>query len=332
MSKDVMIGGGTAVALLGVIVYNQYKFGKLQEQIDELRGECQTMAKYIQLLEARVGQISNGDGRRHQIQNGHAPETPTTPLQPDGSAQKVSGHNPQLTHHSSHVPPSHSASHGHPVRASGGTSAPAQHHPPQPTRSDTRPVRGQPTVRPPSDDEDEGSGEDDSPPVSNRRNVKPPPPRQPVRKQPPPRAARPPPPRPDSDEEEEKQDSERRARVPNRPPAAKSAPPPKKPSEEPKKKRFVGKGDDEEEQPMVSGRRSGPKSILKNGESAAKENSADVDADLLGDIETVAKSSKRDDSEGREDAQTSAKARMDRTKAIAAAMQKKREERQSSVV
>lgn len=342
MSKDLMIGGGTAIALLGVIVYNQYKFGKLQEQIDELRGECQTMAKYIQLLEARLGPVSKTDGHRHQIQTGNNSEAQITPVQTDGGTQRVNNPNPQLAHHTR---PPQNPNRGQPVRAT----------PAQQPRGEPRVVRSKPEVRPPSDDEKEGSESgEESPPVSNRRA--PPPSRQPNRRtQPPPRAARSPP-----EEEEEKQDSERRARAPNRqvpkqnPPSARQNPsssgkkePEKEGKDSGSKKRFVGKGDDEEEQPLVSGRRSGPKSILKNGESTArgeqtskgnnpveeaKENNADVDADLLGDIEKVAKSSKRDESEGREDTQTSAQARMDRTKAIAAAMQKKREERQVSAV
>lgn len=53
-SKDLVHIGAEAIAFLGIIVYNQYKFNALQKQIDELKQQSKTTAEYIALLESKL--------------------------------------------------------------------------------------------------------------------------------------------------------------------------------------------------------------------------------------------------------------------------------------
>jgi hypothetical protein len=52
--KDMAFGAAAAAAFLGLVVYNQHKFNKLQAEIDHLKDETRTMAQYIRILESKV--------------------------------------------------------------------------------------------------------------------------------------------------------------------------------------------------------------------------------------------------------------------------------------
>lgn len=300
--KDLVVGGAAGVAILGVIVYNEYRHNKLQKQIDELRAETQTMAKYVKLLEAKIGSELKGAGNRGLM--AHAPNpNPEPASEPERDAPKE-----HHRHHHHH--------HREPEAA------------PQVNRRRTEtPVRraAPPRRRVAEPEPEEDSDEAESPPISNRR-ARQPRPTKPIspseaaaaRAKSRPQRIRPTQPKEEVVEEmepvEAKQNSTRIERAPTPPVSDKK----------PSIKRFAPMNEDDNAGVMVSSRRNGQKSILKNGKG--KEDASDDD--LLGDIESMAKSSKRvDDSEGRPDSVSGNKARMERTRQIAAMMQKKREEK-----
>lgn len=181
------------------------------------------------------------------------------------------------------------------------------------TRVAQPPARQEPIRRQAKQEEEES----DSPPNSNRRvPAKPVAPR--TRYQPPPQEE-------SSSSSDEKDEPGPQAPQAERPkaPVKRFQPPP-----------------DEDNTPKVSSKRAvtTPKSILKqpvsgtrpqNGTEASEKGKEEVD-DILGEIEQMAKSSNRkekdaDENEGREKSKTDVRARMERTRLIAAQMQKKRE-------
>jgi hypothetical protein len=73
--KEMVFGAAAATAFLGLVVYNQHKFNKLQGEIDRLKEETKTMAQYIRILESKVAGdfhtiLSHQDNRNHD-QEGH---------------------------------------------------------------------------------------------------------------------------------------------------------------------------------------------------------------------------------------------------------------------
>lgn len=73
-SKDLVHIGAEAVAFLGIIVYNQYKFNDLQKQIDELKDKQKTLAEYVALLESKLAvELS----QRPNVQSHHIHQHPS---------------------------------------------------------------------------------------------------------------------------------------------------------------------------------------------------------------------------------------------------------------
>ena len=282
-SKDAMYGGAAAVAIVGVIVYTEYRHGKLKAEIEELRKETQTLANYIRLLEAKVASdlktVSEGGHSHHHVRT-HNP----TPIISDASnstpVSETNGHR----HHVHQNPPINN-----PLNNS---------HKPKHSNSDKKPKIE--VV-----DEEEPIVEQKS---SERKPRDPIPPR----KEPKPRPTR----------------VEQRT-----PPPSQSSRRPPAPTSEKKKKVFMATNEDDDEEAFVnmakSGPVSGPKSILRNGKSPNKPEEKEPepeDDDLLADIEGEAKKT-----EGREEPVNAHKARAQKTREMAEAMRKKREEREASL-
>lgn len=324
--KDLVVGGVTATALVGTIVYMQYKFGKIEEEMNELRKESKNLAQYIELLEAKIANDLNARGSYHQVRA--PPNQPAGPTVADPPVQATPSHHAQPTHSShGHNHAEHSNHHGHQHQHS--HEQPGSHAVREPARNVREPARVN-HRQPPAEmkaakshhivaqeheqQEDDDAQEDvPTPPVSNRRQI-------PRAAQVPMRNTRP----VAKPVEEEKPESERRpiaVASTGRPPApsANGRKPPGSGPDKPKK--FLPKDSDEIAIAPASSKRNGSKSILKTGQSS------DIDPDLLADIESTAKSGKRNDNEkeGRVDSQSAAKERMTKTREIAAAIQKKRE-------
>lgn len=74
-STQIAVGGAAAAVLLGVIVYDQYRFKKLEDRISGLEDELRTIAQYVKILEAKVASdlstISNGGHGHHRVHAGH---------------------------------------------------------------------------------------------------------------------------------------------------------------------------------------------------------------------------------------------------------------------
>jgi hypothetical protein len=105
-SKDLVHIGAEAVAFLGIIVYNQYKFNGLQKQIDELRGEVRTLAEYIALLESKLAielsQRHHAQAPQPMQQQAPIPapvqQQPPPPVHPPPRQQHVHHHHPVHRH------------------------------------------------------------------------------------------------------------------------------------------------------------------------------------------------------------------------------------------
>lgn len=328
--KDLMVGGVTATALVATVVYMQYKFGKIEEEMNELRKESKNLAQYIELLEAKIANDLNSRGSHHQVRTPQPSQTPP-PTQPAGSTVADrepqpsqiahAGHSHGHSDHGNHHGHQHQHSHEHAgsqpnvrehVRSINPARATSHRHAP----GDTKPVKAHHMVAPEPIVQDDDDAQEDvpSPPTSNRRQL-------PRATQVPMRNTRPV--AKPVVVEEEKPESERRPAPvvsTGRPPAP-SANGRSRPGSGPDKpKKFLPKDSDEVPAVPPSSKRNGSKSILKNGQS-------EIDPDLLADIESTTKSGKRNDNEkeGRVDSQSAAKERMMKTREIAAAIQKKRE-------
>lgn len=82
-SKDMVFGAAGAAAFLGLVVYHQHKFNKLQGEIDELKEETRIMAQYIKILESKVAGdfqtiLSSNDHHHHHA---HAALPAAQPVQ-----------------------------------------------------------------------------------------------------------------------------------------------------------------------------------------------------------------------------------------------------------
>ena len=91
-SKDMVFGAAGAAAFLGLVVYHQHKFNKLQAEIDELREETRIMAQYIKILESKVAGdfqtiLSSHDSHHHH--HAHAALPDQSPVQQIQSQQPV---------------------------------------------------------------------------------------------------------------------------------------------------------------------------------------------------------------------------------------------------
>lgn len=83
-SKDMVFGAAGAAAFLGLVVYHQHKFNKLQAEIDELKDETRIMAQYIKILESKVAGdfqtiLSSHDGHHHHHAHAALPAQITVP-------------------------------------------------------------------------------------------------------------------------------------------------------------------------------------------------------------------------------------------------------------
>lgn len=58
--KDIVQIAATATAVIGTIVYCQYKYNKLEARLSEMEENQRVMAKYIKLLESKIAPIVNG--------------------------------------------------------------------------------------------------------------------------------------------------------------------------------------------------------------------------------------------------------------------------------
>lgn len=179
-TKDMVFGGATAAAFLGLIVYNEAKFKKMQCEIDRLNQETKVLAQYVKLLESQMASELHGGHAHHHHQVG-ASNTASIQGQPgnaasshEAEASQVQARQPQQPH--SHRQEGHQ--HHHSAQPHAGQHAshhphahhsnPRSHHSePAPQRERIiprrEPVRQEP---PPEEDSDEGS---DSPQNSNRR-------------------------------------------------------------------------------------------------------------------------------------------------------------------
>lgn len=149
-NSDLIKVGVVTTAFVGVVVYTQYKYSKLEERLSKAEADIQTLAKYVKLLEARLRQTvaagNNGPSRivRNTGQEeeessseendpdnfsdtDEEPEPPPKPAekkkQPKApAAQPARVHNPHPTPHSTPHPMPPHAHHPHPH--------PTPHHPP----------------------------------------------------------------------------------------------------------------------------------------------------------------------------------------------------------
>lgn len=365
----------------------QYKFNKMQAELDEVKKETKTISQYVKLLESKIAsELKHGSGH-HSVQN---PQLANSSSETD--TNNVPSHNNHEGHsHHNHNHHSHGGNHN-PVSSTnqpGANNQPNTNKPNQPNNArpnqpnnannktnntnipdarDHRPNssgrktpeasnnRKAPAVPRPKQPENSNSGEDSDeefpeqpqyhqqqtsstrrpaqnagpnrptqPGVNAGQNR----PTQPAR---PPQNANPSPSRNPNPSQNIKQ------------PTATSPPPTtanKKIADPPApKKRFKPREEDETEvQIKTSNRRPvstpGGRQAVNNARpvfpaAAAKEKEETdhpVDDDIMADMDTMSKSSKRSDGakEGREEVIPKNKERMNRTKMIAAAMQEKRE-------
>jgi len=174
-TKDMVFGGATAAAFLGLIVYNEAKFKKMQGEIDRLNQETKVLAQYVKLLESQMAsELHGGAHRHHQHQVGAAnpsaiqgqEATPALPAQEPDQAHTAHQHN-HGQHHSHH-----GSQHPHQHVHQNPNQRPHQHAPtPQPQQQlPPQQFLRRPAARPqeqtPHEDSDEG---DESPENSNRR-------------------------------------------------------------------------------------------------------------------------------------------------------------------
>lgn len=82
VSKETVGVGVTAAAVLTVVVYSQYKFNKLQAELDELKKETQTLAKYVKLLEAKMANEFKHLNVGHPTRAANNPPHVHQPVQP----------------------------------------------------------------------------------------------------------------------------------------------------------------------------------------------------------------------------------------------------------
>ena len=84
-SKDMVFGAAGAAAFLGLVVYHQHKFNKLQGEIDELKEETRIMAQYIKILESKVAgdfqTILSSNEHHHHHAHAHAALPAAQPVQ-----------------------------------------------------------------------------------------------------------------------------------------------------------------------------------------------------------------------------------------------------------
>jgi len=129
--KDAVIGTAVAGAFIGVIVFTQHKYNKLEARVLELEEEMKTLAKYVRLLESKTALEFRAMGRQvgnfneqqpgqssTQDNDGNA-SAPQGPQEPEESQPPVVSQPPnrnQPTHQhatSTHHGHQHSNHHGH---------------------------------------------------------------------------------------------------------------------------------------------------------------------------------------------------------------------------
>lgn len=180
-TKDMVFGGATAAAFLGLIVYNEAKFKKMQEEIDRLSHETKTLAQYVKLLETQMHSEIHGGQRQHhhhQVGAANTPGIQGSSPNPQLPGQRVdainapsnvppnTGHQEHHHNHGSHHRHNHQEHHAshHNPPATQQRSAPP---PPQQDRF-VRRTPSQPHAREEPAEEDSGDGEE-SPQNSSRR-------------------------------------------------------------------------------------------------------------------------------------------------------------------
>ncbi len=389
-SKDAVMGTAVAGAFLGVVVYTQYKYNKLEAKYLEMQEEMRSIAKYVRLLESKVALEFRAMGR----QVGNFNEQPQVGQQDTNQPPEDSNKDEPTEVHQEHPPPvQHSPaqhphqehqtqqhhphhSHQHTVQ----TQHPAHQHTHQHPHHSHHHVHQQ-QQEPEDDPEEEDEQEEQSPPKQNR-NVRPNEPVQIPHKQNSNRrpisarsaamnaravkissgrrsnvatAQNTPPVRSDNNKETKmapQPDDDfptRSAKTTSQqvqtPRSAQQTPPAQQQADpSPSKRRFKPQNQDDAEDVKVNSRKSAKGNIsgiggqakepevetgrnnVETGRNNVEKGKQELDDDLLGDIEAVAVTSKRrievrDEGSGMQQH----KARMARTKQIAAMMQKKRE-------
>lgn len=316
-SKDIVTGGAIATSLVANLVFTHYKCSQLQKQIDELRKETRTLAQYVSLLESRITANHKVEAAHPQTPQHPAHQTPT-PHQP---ATPVQNPHPPTPHIPQYIPPQQAKPVQQPVQQVQQQEEPAPFRR-QPAAQQPQVVRKpvqQPQARIPQPQQQEEPEAKNS----NRRA-----------QAAPARGRYQPPVQGEGSSEESADDKDQ---IDSPPRQTRPAPPQAVVSERPKTPtRKFKPATSDDDTPKVSARRpvGGPRSILKQPPAELppkekEEEGEDPADDILGEIEQMAKSGEANGTkEGREESKSAVKARMDRTKQIAAQMQKNREARQ----